>query len=296
MKHLFHVLSLFLGLQAIQAQDVYKPLENGLLWKIEGKELKKASYLFGTIHLIPATEFFLPKNLEKSLQETQKVFMEVDIDGMNDMGNLMSVGDKLFMQNDTSLVDLISPEEYKQLDTFFNNLGIPLNFFELLKPMFLSVLVGSQGNPFGLQDGSLKSYEFELAELAKKYHIETDGLESLDFQISIFDNIPYGVQAKMLMASFKSAQADEQVMQEMYQKYKSQNLEALGETITKEDEPLSDHLDLLLYKRNLNWIPKMETEMQKASCFFAVGAGHLAGERGVIHLLRKAGYRVEQVN
>lgn len=127
---------LLLGLQALQAQDVYKPLENSLLWKIEGKELKKASYLFGTIHLIPATEFFLPKNLEKSLQETQKVFMEVDIDGMNDMGNLMGVGDKLFMKNDTSLVDLISPEEYKQLDTFFNNLGIPLNFFEQLKPMF----------------------------------------------------------------------------------------------------------------------------------------------------------------
>lgn len=296
MKHLIHVLSILLGFQTLQAQDAYKPLDHSLLWKIEGKNLKKASYLFGTIHLIPATDFFLPEGLEKSLQETQKVFMEVDIDGMNDMGNLMSVGDKLFMQNDTSLADLISPEEYKQLDTFFNKLGIPLNFFERLKPMFLSVLVGSEGNPFGLQDGSLKSYEFELAEIAKKNNIETDGLESLDFQISIFDNIPYGVQAKMLMASFKSTQADEQVMKEMYQKYKSQNLESLSETITKEDEPLSDHLDLLLYKRNLNWIPKMETEMQLAPCFFAVGAGHLAGERGVIHLLRKAGYRVEKVN
>ncbi len=296
MKHLIQILSVLLGIHSLQAQDVYKPLEHSLLWKIEGPNLKQASYLFGTIHLIPANDFFLPEKLEKRLQETKKVFMEVDIDGMNDMGNLMSVGDKLFMKNDTSLADLLSPLEYNQLDTFFNNLGIPLNFFERLKPMFLSVLVGSEGNPFGLQNGSLKSYEFELAELAKKYNIETDGLESLDFQISIFDNIPYGVQAKMLMASFKSAQADEHAMQEMYQNYKSQNLDALGKTISNEDEPLSEHLDLLLYKRNASWIPKMETEMQKGPCFFAVGAGHLAGEKGVIHLLRKAGYQVEKVN
>lgn len=35
--------------------------------------------------------------------------------------------------------------------------------------------------------------------------------------------------------------------------------------------------------------------MQKESTFFAVGAAHLGGEIGIIHLLRKAGYTVKPI-
>ena len=51
----------------------------------------------------------------------------------------------------------------------------------------------------------------------------------------------------------------------------------------------------MLDNRNLNWIPKLEDWMSKKSLFVAVGAGHLAGENGVIHLLRNKGYKVEPV-
>ncbi|NJO25532.1 MAG: TraB/GumN family protein [Bacteroidia bacterium] len=44
-----------------------------------------------------------------------------------------------------------------------------------------------------------------------------------------------------------------------------------------------------------NWIPVMEDAMKKNSNFFAVGAGHLPGENGVINLLRKAGYTLTPV-
>jgi len=35
--------------------------------------------------------------------------------------------------------------------------------------------------------------------------------------------------------------------------------------------------------------------MEQRPVFFAVGAGHLLGENGIIQLLRNAGYRVEAV-
>ncbi|MEM9931704.1 MAG: TraB/GumN family protein, partial [Bacteroidota bacterium] len=51
-------------------------------------------------------------------------------------------------------------------------------------------------------------------------------------------------------------------------------------------------------KRNENWIPQIlakikDTEAQTK--LFAVGAGHLGGEKGVIALLRKEGLKVEPV-
>jgi uncharacterized protein YbaP (TraB family) len=35
--------------------------------------------------------------------------------------------------------------------------------------------------------------------------------------------------------------------------------------------------ELLLDRRNLNWIPVMESAMKNSSTFFAVGAGHSGG-------------------
>jgi uncharacterized protein YbaP (TraB family) len=39
----------------------------------------------------------------------------------------------------------------------------------------------------------------------------------------------------------------------------------------------------------------MKEMMSQGSCFFAVGAGHLAGESGVIQLLKKENFLVEPV-
>ncbi|WP_309846761.1 TraB/GumN family protein [Flavobacterium sp. 2755] len=52
---------------------------------------------------------------------------------------------------------------------------------------------------------------------------------------------------------------------------------------------------IILDERNLNWVKNMPELMKKQSVFFAVGSGHLAGEFGVINLLRKAGYTVKPI-
>ena len=53
--------------------------------------------------------------------------------------------------------------------------------------------------------------------------------------------------------------------------------------------------ETLIYARNDNWMKQMPEIMKQKSTLFAVGAGHLPGERGVLALLRKAGYTVEGV-
>ncbi|MDY5034870.1 MAG: TraB/GumN family protein, partial [Prevotella sp.] len=48
--------------------------------------------------------------------------------------------------------------------------------------------------------------------------------------------------------------------------------------------------------RNLNWAKLMPAIMGAKPTLFAVGAGHLCGEHGMIQLLRNAGYCVEAVS
>jgi uncharacterized protein YbaP (TraB family) len=56
-----------------------------------------------------------------------------------------------------------------------------------------------------------------------------------------------------------------------------------------------DFAEIMLDDRNEEWIDDMENLMKEEATFFAVGAGHLGGENGVISLLEKAGYKVEAV-
>ena len=63
----------------------------------------------------------------------------------------------------------------------------------------------------------------------------------------------------------------------------------------QDDSGVSGHMDLLLYTRNRNWVQQMEPIMQEKSTLFAVGAGHLGGEKGVLDLLRKKGYNLRPI-
>ena len=51
----------------------------------------------------------------------------------------------------------------------------------------------------------------------------------------------------------------------------------------------------LVFERNANWVKAMPDIMRQAPTFFAVGAAHLCGDRGVLRMLEKEGYKVEGV-
>jgi uncharacterized protein YbaP (TraB family) len=74
--------------------------------------------------------------------------------------------------------------------------------------------------------------------------------------------------------------------------YKNQDLEKLEALMMKSDMGMGNFTEVLLYKRNRNWVAKLKELMPQKSLLVAVGAGHLPGEKGVINLLRKAGYTV----
>jgi uncharacterized protein len=76
--------------------------------------------------------------------------------------------------------------------------------------------------------------------------------------------------------------------------YKQQDVEGLFKLTTASPELMDAQNDLLV-KRNNNWIPVMQKNMEAKACFFAVGAAHLGGDIGVINLLRKQGYTVKPV-
>ena len=270
--------------------------ENALLWEISGNGLSTASYLYGTIHMIGKDDFFLTDATKTSLEKTKKVTFEINMEDMMDIANLMPLMMKAFMNGDTTLNDLLSEKDYKLIESHFEKVGLPMMFINRIKPLFLSALTGDEATGFGGENSEIKSYEMELMEMAKQQDKEIDGLETAEFQMSMFDSIPYKVQAEMLVQSLKSTDSGDDQFARMVELYKNQDLEGMQTMMQSDEEGIGDYEDLLLIRRNINWIPVMGEMMKIQPTFFAVGAGHLGGNQGVVALLRLQGYTLKPLN
>lgn len=272
--------------------------EKSLLWQVEGKELQKPSYIFGTIHLISADNYFLNDETRWAFQKAESVAFEIDLEEMMDFSNLLPVLMNSFMPDGMTLKDLVSAEDYILVQQHFSERGLMLDWFERIKPLFLSAMVGQEGTlTMGQQQEASKSYELEFLEMAKASQKDIHGLETTEFQMSLFDSIPLKEQADMLVSTIKSPSdpAAKNELDQLVQYYVDQDIHQLKNMISNEDSPLADHDYVLIDKRNINWIPKIKDLMHQKSTFFAVGAGHLAGENGVLRLLEKDGYVVTPV-
>lgn len=284
------LLFLFLLLPAlVPAQQI--PTENALLWEIRHPRVPASSWLFGTIHMIPEKDFHLPASLLQRLSDCEVLVLELDMDeAMNPMTQ-MALLPKMMMPDGLRLRDLLEEADYTLVMQNLDASGLPGFLMENLKPLFLSALI-DPGMGMGDADG-LESYDMRLYEKAKSLGLEHSGLETIDQQLTAFDAIPLADQARMLVAQLKGEGEGQDELGALIDAYKTEDLARLQQLMLAQQlAAKGDAMESLLYTRNRNWIPIMGEKMKEKKVFFAVGAGHLPGEQGVVHLLRQAGWEV----
>jgi uncharacterized protein YbaP (TraB family) len=262
-------------------------LSNTLLWEISGNGMKKPSYLFGTMHILCAEDAQLSERLKDIIKNSDVIYFELDMDDMQEM---MGALQYLRMNDGQKISELLTKEEYAKVETYFkdNNFPMPLSLMNRFKPYFVSSLIGEQMLTCQQKNGM----EMQIMNESKKYKKDIKGLESTKFQASIFDSIPYDKQAKDLVSYIDSIDNYKKVMLEMVDVYRQQDLVRMDSLMHKSDPGMEEYMDILLYDRNKRWVEDIPNIISGKSVLFAVGAGHLPGEEGVINLLRKAGYKV----
>ena len=283
MRYVILFFTLFISLFS-NAQE----LEKSLLWKISGNGLKKPSYLFGTIHLTCDTS--LDANTLNALETTEQLYLELD---MNDKSIQMKLMKLMMMKDGAKLSTLLSPEDFKILDEFMKkNLNMSAKLFDSFKPFMISSMLFPK-----MLDCKSQSVESELMKITKEQNEEIFGLEKAEDQMKVFDEISYQDQADELLKTVKdNLEKDKKEFQEMITIYQNKDIEGMLKMMSDSDNKItSENQEILLNDRNKNWIPIMIKTMKDKPTFFGVGAGHLAGEEGVIKLLRKKGYKVEAV-
>jgi hypothetical protein len=267
-----------------------KAIANTLLWKISGKGLQKPSYLFGTMHIC-TDSVQLSENLKKVIADCDVIYFELDLDDLQEqMGAL-----KYARMNDNKKIsDLLTKDQYHKLDSFLKNIKspLPLSMMNNFKPLFVSSLIEAKVSNCDASGGMEMQIMAENRQLNSR---EIKGMETPRYQAGLFDSIPYEQQAKELLTYVDSIDSYKKSGDELIKVYEQQDLKKIDQLIRKSDPSMDQYMDLLLYNRNRMWSQQMPGIMGGRSVLFAVGAGHIVGDKGVISLLRKKGYTLTPV-
>ena len=260
---------------------------NTLLWQVSGKNLKNPSYLFGTFHLLCKDDIKFSEQLKSVLKSSDEVYMEMDMD---DPSTMLSGLFYMNMKGGKKLKDFYTTAEYQKVESYFtDSVGIPIMMLQSIKPYFLVAML----YPKMMNCKKASGVEEDLMKIAKENKKEIKGLETIQFQSSVFDSIPYEWQAKELLKNIDSFSIYKKEFDTMMLEYKNQQLSAMESLLSKSEFGSDKYEDILLTKRNINWVGQLKNIMQNESVFVAVGAGHLVGEKGLLNLLRKEGYTIE---
>ncbi len=271
----------------LPAQDALgQPADKTLLWKIEGDDIKP-SYLLGTIHVMPQSQFELKDKVKTAFAETEQLVLELDIDDPGLQGAIMA---NAAMEGGETLDKLLPARAYQTIDEQLQALmGVGLAPFNTFKPMLIaSFLVAKY---VGEQPAS---FEMTLTQMAAAQEMEILGLETVAEQMEVFDRIAYEDQAADLVEMIDDETRTKAMFGELFHLYQMEDQAGLytmmGEYF---DDP--SQLDVMIIARNKSWISRMVEKASEKSTFFGVGAGHLGGEQGVLKLLKEAGYTLTPI-
>ncbi|MBK7306445.1 MAG: TraB/GumN family protein [Chitinophagaceae bacterium] len=288
---LVYFLGLMLSLGNAKAQtnnNVLKTDANGntLLWEVSGNGLTEPGYLFGTFHLLCKDDINFSAALKQAISNSHEIYLELDLDDpATVMGALMLMN----MKDGKKLKDLYTADQYKRVSDFFkDSLKTPISLFQRMKPEFLIALLYPKMMPCN----AASSVEEAIMQLAKDGGKEIKGLETMAFQASVFDSIPYEKQAAELLNTIDSLEKSKADFSLMLNAYKQQRLDEIEKIVNTPEFGAAENQDILLDNRNKNWIQQLKIIMKKNPVFTAVGAGHLVGKNGLIALLRAEGFIV----
>ncbi|HEX6893394.1 MAG TPA: TraB/GumN family protein [Chryseolinea sp.] len=264
--------------------------ENSVFWQVSGKDLAQPSYLFGTFHLMGARYVDSLTHVIEKFGESKTLVGELLLDST--MTVKMMVAARL---HETTLDKLLGTEDYEKTAAWLKELsGYDLKIFNGMNPMtiqiFLMTMLQQKYYPLGgSADVPMDMY---LQQRGKQEGKKLVGLESFEVQVNaLFSQFSIQRQAEMLIEFVNEKEKAKEELLLMNKSYRNGDLRKLEELMALQTYS-ENEAKVMLDDRNKNWMGQLPSLMKEQQTFIAVGALHLSGKNGLIHLLREAGYTV----
>ncbi|HEU0015239.1 MAG TPA: TraB/GumN family protein [Longimicrobium sp.] len=262
-----------------------------MLYRVEGRG-GATVYLLGSIHLLTADVYPLAQPIEAAYADAERVWFEADLDSLEAKAPQMI--NRGLLTGGRTLRTELPADVYAVVQQAAQRAGIDMNVLDRLEPWLAGLLLAqTEYQRAGLQ--AEHGIDRHFAGRARQDQKPRGGLESVEFQMGLFDGFTREQQVEFLRSSLEDLSKTGEMMGVLKAAWLAGD-EAAIDSLMNDSMDHPELMARLLTDRNRAWVPQIEQMLQGTDdVLVVVGAAHLVGQNSVVRMLRDKGWRVEQL-
>jgi len=277
---------------ALVSAEAAADKEMTFMWRVERGET--TVYLLGSIHAMREDSYPLPPIIEQAFAESEIVVFEIDSDEMTAAAfQMLSAGT---LTDGRSLESVVGPAIWAEFSDHMRKAGFDPSMCSSMKPWMaaLTVTAFEMTGAGYLPSAGIDSYFSTRADEAGK---EKMALETVAFQVSLFADLTAEQSLAFLTYTLADLETLIPELDRLSAYWAGGEVAPIEEYLLDGFAEFPDLFGKLVTDRNRAWLDSIEELLAgESDALVVVGAMHLVGEEGLVHLLRKAGHTVEQVS
>jgi uncharacterized protein YbaP (TraB family) len=262
------------------------------LWKVHSGP--KFVYLAGSVHALSADVYPLSASFEQAFSTSDTLVEEIDLAEAELTALAPTILAKGMYLDGRRFDGVVSKETAALVATRLKEAGLPVEMFQAMKPWMVMLTVAAlEVQKAGLDPKlGLDKHFYDRAKAAGKTII---GLETTESQIDRLDKMPDALQEQMLKSSLSEAETNRKSLNTIVSAWRRGDSASLEKTLLSDFTDYPAAYQSLIVERNQNWMPQIDACLERPRpCLVVVGAAHLVGPDGLLTLLQRKGYRIEQ--
>ena len=262
------------------------------MWTVHGP--KGTAYLFGSIHILPPNMQWHTPAVTAALKASDAFVFEIPMDDSTKTRIADFVRDNAFLPKDMSLPLLLNDEARRDYRDALAASAVSPAMLVDKRPWFAALVIeiGYMNQRHLSPEAGVdrQVYAEALARGVKNFR----ALETPEEQFRLLMPNDRALEVKEFDQSLKEVLKDKGELGNMIDAWAHGDVKTLGHQMNdglKADPRMEK---ALLEDRNAKWVSEITAMLDdKHTYFITVGAGHLAGPKGIPAMLRKRGFKVE---
>jgi len=288
MKRILYILIMMLFALHANAQ---------LLYEVSGRASKKKSYILAINRYVNMQFLDTIPNVFQCFSKCDKVVTEFT---MQDYEALAALRQAAILPDSIRLTNFYTEEQLEYIDqNLLINIGMGLDKLSRMKPSYLTEMLRTELMKQWLHYDEQTSMESFFEYVAAERGIPVIGLDEIgETMYMLFDREPFHWQCDELLKVSEFPEREVKQERTIKDMYLSGRLADISYQIESPDNKSSiSYSDYKIYcARNKEWVKRLQPYLQEGAAFITLNAIYLGGDKGLLQLLRAAGYRVRPVN
>ena len=264
------------------------------VWAIHGPH--NTVYLAGSVHLLKADDAALPAAFDRAYASSKGLVMELDVGHVSPLETTSWMLEHGTLPPGTTLRQRLGDSRYQRLTREAEQLGMPTELMEPFQPWVVGMeLLELQYQKLGFQSDA--GVEMQLDQRAQADGKPVTGLETVSEQLGVLGALSDEDQVHFLDMIVEEMDEVDSDTKEVIVAWRNGDAARLGALLSEEYKSFPPLYRTLVSERNKHWMPQLEKLLQGQQDYFVVvGALHLVGDGGLLDLMRRDGYKPEQLN